>query len=198
MPKKRIIQDLAKKQFGFWIAEFYTGWGYWDCLCVCGTRRAIHNKDLLKGRSIHCGCKRVILIPSRRLKLCPTYITWQVMRLRVNDPRCRSYRYYGAKGITICERWTLFENFLADMGRRPEGMTIERIDSNKGYEPSNCKWDTIQNQSRNRKSTVWLTFQGKTLCMLDWARRQGLNVRTLQSRLKRGWSVEKALTTKPH
>jgi hypothetical protein len=96
----------------------------------------------------------------------------------------------------MCERWrNSFEAFLADMGPRPEGHSIDRIDPNGNYEPGNCRWAERLTQERNRTSNHRLTFNGETLALSEWSERTGINYRTLQDRLVNGWSVEKALTT---
>lgn len=122
----------------------------------------------------------------------PTYISWQKMRQRCCDPKHPSYAKYGAKGVTVCERWMTFENFLADMGERPAGHTLDRKESDKGYEPGNCKWSTPKEQARGRRHL--LTHNGETLSITDWAIKLGVNRRSIKSRLTRGWSVEDALT----
>lgn len=109
------------------------------------------------------------------------------------------YANYGGRGITVCERWEKFENFLADMGEPPPGMELDRIDVDGNYEPSNCRWATEAEQVRNRRrakrSTNMLTFRGETLCISDWAKRTGIKRRCIHDRLsKMNWSVEDALT----
>jgi hypothetical protein len=128
-------------------------------------------------------------------KKSPTYHSWAKMLERCRQPNRDGAAYYQAKGITACDRWLKFENFLADMGERPEGMTLDRIDNSKGYEPSNCRWATHADQIRNRSFTVWLEHDGRRMCMKDWSKEIGLKYHTLKSRLRKGWSVEKALTT---
>jgi hypothetical protein len=115
---------------------------------------------------------------------------------RCYDANSASYDRYGANGIGVCDRWReSFENFLADMGERPDGATIDRIDNARGYEPGNCRWATTAEQARNRTDNHTLTFNGRTMVMTDWAAEIGISVFTLSDRLRRGWSVDRALTT---
>lgn len=116
------------------------------------------------------------------------------MIARCENPKSDSFALYGAKGITVCERWHTFNNFVNDMGRRPRGMTIERIDNSKGYTPDNCQWAPPSVQARNRSMTVWITHRGETLCMKDWATKLRIPYKTLHMRLQNGWSTERALT----
>lgn len=130
-------------------------------------------------------------------KKSPTYKTWRGMKLRCNNPTNASYKNYGAKGITYCERWETFELFLEDMGERPEGMTLDRKDRSKDYCPKNCRWATQKQQSQDRSVTVWLEYDGRKLCLSDWAAETGIGITTLKYRIDNGWSVERALTTRP-
>lgn len=98
---------------------------------------------------------------------------------------------YGGKGIKVCDRWMKFENFLEDMGERPRGLTIERIDSTKNYEPGNCRWATYGEQANNKSNNRLVTYKGKTLTAAQWARELGLRPKTVQQRLRRGWSMER-------
>lgn len=125
-----------------------------------------------------------------------TYTTWSSMIQRCQNPKERSYSRYGGAGITVCKRWQKFENFLADMGVKPDGLTIERIDSKKGYSPNNCKWATVMEQNRNRKNTRFFTYDGRTQTLSEWSREFKINPDTLSSRLKLGWSFSKAITAK--
>jgi hypothetical protein len=106
-------------------------------------------------------------------------------------------RYYG-RGITICERWLGddgFKNFLADMGPRPPGTSLDRIDNDGNYEPENCRWATASQQQQNTSYNRMLTAFGETLCVAEWARRYGLNPDRVHARLQRGWAVERAIST---
>lgn len=123
-----------------------------------------------------------------------TYRIWQAMFQRCTNPNHESYHLYGGRGIKVCKRWHRFENFLADMGERPAGMSIERENNSKGYGPRNCRWATPREQSLNRRDTRNLTFQGETMCLTDWAARVGLSPQRLRGRLKAGWELDKALT----
>lgn len=123
------------------------------------------------------------------------YRTWAHIHDRCYKPHAAGYKNYGGRGITVCERWHTFANFHADMGDRPEGLTLDRWpDGNGNYEPGNCRWATMTDQIKNRCKTIWITYQGETLCAKDWAKRLGLNYGTVKSRLKRGWPHEMVLT----
>lgn len=105
-----------------------------------------------------------------------------------------AYAKYGAVGITVCERWKIFDNFAVDMGEKPEGMTIERIDNSKGYEPGNCKWANRTEQALNRKSNVLITYNGVTKHESIWCKEKGFGPGTIKKRLLRGWTIKQALT----
>lgn len=123
----------------------------------------------------------------------PEYKTWHGMRTRCLNKRDKSYRRYGAKGITICDRWRLlpggFEHFLEDMGPKPSpAHSIDRIDSRGNYCPENCRWATPLEQARNRKCVKRVLHEGRTLCLTEWAEQQGIEYNTLLSRLRAGWT----------
>lgn len=112
--------------------------------------------------------------------------------------RCRTQTHhawndYGGRGITVCDRWLVFKNFLADMGDPPAGLQLDRIDNDGNYEPGNCRWATRTVQAQNRQSTRLITFNGETKCMSEWARQLGVQPRLIAHRLKAGWTVEEAL-----
>lgn len=135
-------------------------------------------------------CKQCVLDRPRHSR---TYQAWADMKSRCSNPRQPKFAYYGGRGITVCERWLKFENFLADMGEAPEGLTLDRINNDGNYEPSNCRWATRFEQSNNTRLTSRITFNGATLSRSEWARRLGISSDTLAHRLKRGWPLEKAL-----
>lgn len=119
--------------------------------------------------------------------MSPTYNTWVNMIGRCTRPYHHGFARYGAQGVTVCDRWLTFSNFLADMGERPVKTTLDRLDGARGYEPGNCRWATIQEQQGNTRSNVMATHDGRTQCVSAWARELGMNKDTLADRLKRGW-----------
>jgi len=127
---------------------------------------------------------------------------WYKMIRRCHDPNDKSYEDYGLEGITVCSRWRGtdgFKNFMEDMDERPKGkigdIQLDRIDNDQGYSPWNCRWTTRRENILNKSTTHWITFQGITLCLKDWAKKVGLKRVTLKDRINRyGWSIERALT----
>ena len=119
------------------------------------------------------------------------------MKARCANPKNAKFAEYGDRGISVCRNWMdSFEAFLSDMGPRPAGTQLDRIKGHLGYSKSNCRWATVAEQQRNRKTTRFITFAGQTLCITDWADRVGLKTNTLWRRLQvSGWTVEEALTT---
>ena len=124
----------------------------------------------------------------------PVYRCWKKMRERCR-PGYKESQYYFEKGIQVCERWDSFQNFYADMGDRPEGMSIERVDNSRGYSPDNCVWATSREQSINRDNAHLLTVNGETLCRSQWAERTGIDQYTIRHRIRAGWSHEDAVLT---
>lgn len=127
----------------------------------------------------------------------PEYRVWQQLRQRCQNPRDPSFANYGGRGIAVCERWSVsFQAFIDDMGERPSPRhSIDRIDNDGPYAPQNCRWTEMRVQLRNRRTNNRLTFRGRTQTVTDWAAELGIAAPTLDARLARGWSVEKALTT---
>ena len=123
----------------------------------------------------------------------PNYRLWCNMIARCQTPSSASFHRYGGRGIEVCERWHTFTNFAEDMGERPAGTTLDRIDPNGHYEPSNCRWASRIQQSNNRANNVLLSYRGETKSATEWARELGLSPVTVQTRLRRGASVEAAL-----
>jgi hypothetical protein len=142
------------------------------------------------------GCSEMGLLKhgfAQRTKKPPEYLVWVQMKRR-----CKLRRTYIEKGVKVCERWLSFENFLNDMGPRPgPEFCIERINNNGSYSPKNCRWATQHEQRRNQSGNRlrWLVFKGERLCAKDWAKRCGMKYMRLISRLNRGWSIKRALTT---
>jgi hypothetical protein len=123
------------------------------------------------------------------------YAVWNAMLSRCYNPNVVGYRDYGAKGITVCRWWLAFENFYADMGPRPRGGTIERINNKGPYSPRNCRWATRQEQAQNKSNSRLLTHGGRTQTMAAWAHELGMNPSALLYRIRAGWTVKRVLTT---
>lgn len=123
------------------------------------------------------------------------YRAWDSMRQRCNNPNHRQYANYGGRGIIVCKRWNEFVNFLADMGRRPAGKSLDRIDNSKGYYPSNCRWATSVEQNRNTRGNAKLAIDGKTLARIAWSEVSGIPSRTIKRRLDKGMTPRQAVFT---
>ena len=132
------------------------------------------------------------------VSLSPTKVSWKGMRQRCNDRNYHAYPHYGAKGVRVCARWNHstrgFAAFLADMGERPEGTSIDRENPRGNYEPGNCRWATAAQQAANKRDTAYLTAFGRRRRIQDWAKDLGITPAAIRHRLKRGWPVEKAVT----
>lgn len=172
------------------------------CKCDCGDNVSVRLSDMRSGHTSSCGCihKSSVANIGRRNRIhgmtdSPTWKTWKSMRDRCCDYRHKDYSNYGGRGISICDRWReSFQDFLSDMGERPESMSIERIDNDGNYEPSNCCWANNEQQGRNRRTNRVLTLDGRSMCMKDWSLETGISDQTIHHRLKAGWTVKRALT----
>jgi hypothetical protein len=128
-----------------------------------------------------------------------TYRIWAAMGERCHRQNHPHYNDYGGRGITVCDRWDSFKNFLSDMGEAPPGLTIDRIANNGNYEPGNCRWATTKEQNNNRRDNVVVEYQGQALAIPQWAEQTGINVHVIEARLRRlKWSVSEALTRPVH
>lgn len=125
------------------------------------------------------------------------YRTWTTMKSRCSDPNATDFAIYGGRGISVCERWMKFDNFFSDMGQRPSGMSLDRINSNGNYEPGNCKWSNAREQALNKRNNRLITMWGFTFPSAKWASMYGLPTTTVHLRMKNGWCAERAITT-PH
>ena len=128
----------------------------------------------------------------------PTYVSWTQLKARCNNPKATGYDRYGGKGITYDPRWEKFENFLKDMGIRPEGTSIERKDNDGPYCKDNCTWATLKEQQTNRRCVTKIQYEDKELSLTDWAEYTGLPFNTLVHRRRNNWTVEEMLTTPYH
>mgnify|MGYP004683691869 CR=1 FL=1 len=176
----------------------------WLCKCDCGKKTVVSGNNLHNGHVRSCGCLWKDIVPENNKKLntrhgethSKLHQTWSNMRYRCNNPRCKSYKDYGGRGITICEEWESYEAFrdwsLAN--GFADDRSIDRIDVNGNYEPSNCRWTDMKTQSNNKRDNNYLKFQGQTHTIQEWSEITGIKWTTIKERIKRGWTVEKALS----
>ena len=177
----------------------------WICQCSCGNT-AIIIGDGLKHRGVRsCGClKKDNLLQGRTIHgaanrgLCtPEYRSWNHMKQRCQNRNAGGWHHYGGRGIAVCERWKYsFANFLEDMGPRPPGTSLDRIDNNGGYSKANCRWATIKTQLRNTRKNKIITTSAGSYCVAEWAERTGIPVKTLMERVNAKWSPEDCLYPK--
>lgn len=189
--KGEIFNNLKVIEF----KEIKNSNSHWICECLlCGSNTIVSRPNLRSGNTTDCGC-----IKSKKLSLASikhgrsssrTWKSWTRMRRRLRMGTKHS-PIYGK--IKMQDSWNSFENFLLDMGERPEGMTLDRIDNEKGYYKENCRWATQAQQNRNRSTNVILTFDGKSMCATDWASEIGIHRDTIRRRIKRGLPIEKVL-----
>lgn len=178
---------------------------YWYCSCDCGVSVVVSSGGLRSGGSQSCGCFHRERASAGSLthghsvetKRSPTYRTWQAMLTRCTNPRQKGWKNYGGRGIHVCARWSeSFEAFLADMGDRGEGMTIERIDNEMGYEPGNCRWAVKDEQQRNSRANRLVTAFGETAILAEWAEWTGIPSGRIRRRLELGWTPEAAVSVR--
>lgn len=168
---------------------------YWECRCDCGGATVARGGSLVYGEVKSCGCSHIIHGHCVDYGLSPTYRSWVAMWERCTNNRCRGFKRYGGRGITICERWRRFENFFSDMGERPCGSTLDRFPNSDGnYELQNCRWATPKEQGRNRSTNKLLTLNEKTATIAEWVETTGILRHVIYGRLRRGWPVERVLT----
>jgi hypothetical protein len=177
--------DLAGQRFGRWLVVKRVeavGNSRWLCQCDCGTRKSVVGSFLKNGVSKSCGCFRAEVTAERMRMLSghnasetKTYSSWRKMMGRCFDPADIGYHRYGGRGIGVHARWTDFRNFLSDMGERPDGFTLDRINPNGDYEPANCKWATRAEQSGNRRNTMWVEVNGERMNLKEASRRLGVD-----------------------
>lgn len=170
----------------------------WICLCDCGSRVSVFGSSLTTGNTSSCGCASRESTAKRNqshgMSRTRTYRIWQAMLNRCRNPNMAMYPRYGGRGIRVCSRWESFENFYADMGECPKGMSIDRINNDANYEPGNCRWANRRIQSRNKSSNRIISYGGRRLCLTDWAKSLSMDQASLAERIEK-WGVARALTT---
>lgn len=201
------MESLAGKRFGFLVAETPTHTKgrsrrivAWECKCDCGNRATVGAQRLKSGNTKSCGClakltqSRLSHGFCRKSGRASEYTSWSMMKNRCSNPKANRYHNYGGRGIKVCKRWNKFENFLADMGLKPTPKhSLERINNNGDYEPSNCRWATPKEQGQNTSTNVMLEVRGFKRPLTTWAVISGIKSSTIHKRIKMGWSAADAI-----
>lgn len=175
---------------------------YWNCVCDCGKNYVQRGSTLRRKTSPtrSCGCLGVAAVKAANtihgMTKTRAYKAWIGMKSRCLYEKDVAYEHYKKRGITVCEDWaSSFEQFYEDMGEPAKGLTLDRIDNNKGYFKENCRWADYFTQNRNRSDTKFFTYQGESKCIKEWALILGIKPHTVYKRVENGWDVETALTT---
>ena len=196
--------DLTGKRFGKLTIVEYLGKSYWLCKCDCGNKKVIYGNSLKRGLSDSCGCLKSERLKNklRIYKNLPynkeqsrLHKIWQHMQSRCFNKNNNKYHLYGARGIKVCKEWIHFENFYSwaiNNGYKND-LTIDRIDNNGDYKPSNCRWITYKEQNRNRRNNRLITYNNQTKCISEWEEITGLPLYQRLNKLK--WSIEKSFIT---
>ena len=186
-------KPIIGMKFGRLTALYETGKGSHGYMylfqCDCGNTKELSASIVRTGKTSSCGCLRSETTSTKNfvhgLVHSRSYQSWQAMKTRCTNKNQDAYKRYGGAGLSFDPSWEFFENFVKDMGERPIGMSLDRIDNNKGYSKENCRWATIAQQNRNTKQNVFITHNGKTMCMKDWSYETGIPYPTIQDRVKR-------------
>jgi hypothetical protein len=169
--------------------------------CDCGVEKYVRKDSILNGHTSSCGCSAMQTRFKKKHGMFGTklYQIWANMKDRCLNPDCRYFKHYGGRGISVCERWLTFENFFFDLFLdHQEGLSLDRIDNNKGYCPENCRWATAKMQTRNRRSNRKIQVGNEKLCINEIAERIGMNVSTFYARISKGWGVDRAVNEPVH
>ncbi len=198
--KGRPVNPLYGKRYGMLLVVGYAGDARWSCMCDCGEAFEAHGSHLRGSETRSCGCLSRALAASRATThgkcYSREYSTWCGMKVRCTSPNNKDYPKYGGCGITVCDRWLdSFESFHDDMGDRPEGTSLDRIDNDGNYTPENCRWATPSEQSSNRSTTRLITrADGISRTASAWSLSLGGVTALVYSRMKAGWCTECAIT----
>lgn len=196
------MKDLTGQRFGRLIVISFShkkdgGKRYfWNCLCDCGNTTIIRIDHLKSRHTQSCGCLLIEKITKHGFSRSHIYRIWAGMIARCQNPKMNCYGHYGGRGISVCEEWLDFENFYTDIGQyKPSHKhEIDRINNDAGYSLDNCRWATSKENHRNTSKNIWIEFDCKTKTLAEWSEVTGIKYQTIRSRLRNGWSIERALT----
>lgn len=165
---------------------------YWIFRCDCSQEKVIRKSRVKYGETKSCGCLNRNF--KHGMRNSATYNSWINMKTRCLNPKNNRYQYYGQRGIKVCDRWlNSFENFLEDMGEKPEGFSIDRIDNNMDYSKENCRWATNLEQMNNMSTNKLIAYLGKTQSLMGWSKELNFKYKSVANRLSRGWSFEESI-----
>lgn len=171
------------------------------CRCDCGNEAVTTRSNFRSGNTQSCGCLsvevKITANTTHGLTNHPLYATWYEMQQRCFSSKQGEYKYYGGRGITVCERWMDVRNFIADMPERPPGCTLDRVDVNGNYEPGNCRWATKSQQMNNTRRNVNVTIDGVTKTVQEWSEISPAHCNTIRHRLNIGWEPRRAVFEPP-
>lgn len=204
--------NVVGRRFGRRVVTAFEGYvargrkqvSLWRVLCDCGSEAVVKRQSL--NDSASCGCHQRDVAralqtrhghTSRKDGETSTYRVWKGIITRCCNPNHHKYPSYGGRGITVCIEWKSdYAAFLKDMGQRPEGMSIDRVDNSKGYSPENCRWADRKEQARNTRRNRWLTIDGETKHLAEWSRLYGVSGHAIAYRIRAGWSPSDAVRIK--
>lgn len=190
---------LTVKSFAF-IRETHA---YWNCICDCGKETIVSGSKLIRGITKSCGCLGRT-VSRKRMTTNNGYSKTRIYRIYIGikrrccNPNDKSYPYYGGRGIKICDEWLKDSKVFIEWAKSSgynDNLSIDRIDVNGNYEPKNCRWVTAKSQANNRTNNLFITFKGKTMTAAEWCESKGWNRHIIPERLRKGWSLEKSMTT---
>lgn len=203
----RTITDLTGEKFGMLTVVSFDHKKrtrtYWKCVCECGNTRVVGIDHLKNGDTTDCGCyrKHIPNVIKHNMSGSRLYVIWSLMKRRCLNQNCKEYKDYGGRGIAICDEWLDAKNFLQwalDNGYSEE-LTLERVDNNGNYCPENCIWANKETQMNNRRNNRYITYNGETKTMTQWARDNGYTYAQIKKRIdKLGWSFERAISEPIH
>ncbi len=193
------FKDITNQRFGRLIAIRSTGKRksgqvVWKCICNCGSNTLVSSGNLRSGNTKSCGCTHG---ESHGMHGISEYNAWISAKGRCTNPNNAAFKHYGQRKIKMCNQWlSSFSTFFKDMGQRPKGMTLDRIDNDGPYSPENCRWASWETQLNNKRTTLHITLSGQTKSISEWSKIVGISKNRIWRRINElGWSHEKAVTT---
>lgn len=197
MPRKEI--DITGKRFGKLVGVRRVSYDRWIFRCDCGNEKEASKSNVARGQTTSCGCYAIEQSSTHRATKHPLYLTWKGMIQRCTAPGNPAYKNYGGRGIKVCEKWLNDPwAFFADVGERPPGTSLDRIDNNGHYEPGNVRWRTKREQAWNMRKNHLITYRGETKPVAEWAYGLGIHPETLKRRIYRSkWPLDRAFSNLP-